>query len=430
MHSNLERATSRYNFIENKNQIGNLNNVQKENVDEFYTALFYENIELGSGNCNSNKIMINKKELEKITMKLKNNLSRASLKAKRNSFFNSDKNICKKLDYEKTQLSAEEDNFYLSKLKIGEVPSKTLFHNKRSPTRLNTLSLVCLNFKKKNKISEYDFDFLGTPTKKKKHNNYTHDCFIQDNCDVFTEENVTDVCGKLKPAFNENSNLLSHLKSEDFLKFMPFDNKDLDFEVVKNKKKNFENDSVIVNSENESPIKQIFDQEKCADLLMYLATSPPSIQYDISPSQKLSFTLSQCSTGKSLKSPFSDLMISPRTMGSQNDCLSLNLSSNILKIPDSPFTPMLSSSLFPKTPKIILPTIKNISNNKQSSSCLTLTPNGFDMSKYLNLFTPSPNGVSINKFILKTPDFITNSTQFSSYFNDDYKMNGKESHLI
>lgn len=142
------------------------------------------------------------------------------------------------------------------------------------------------------------------------------------------------------------------------------------------------------------PSRDNYNDLEGADLLMYLATSPsPAKPYGNTP------RASSAPNGGTLSS--SSAMPKPA-------------SGNLFIAPPPPLTPKRPMFSNAKTPQSRLtPSVYGnlaIPGSALPSAGLALTPAGFNMSDYVNFFTPSPGGAvsqgsAINKSFLKTPDF-------------------------
>lgn len=146
--------------------------------------------------------------------------------------------------------------------------------------------------------------------------------------------------------------------------------------------------------------RENFNDEEGADLLMYLATSPlPAKPYtstntpraSLAPSGGL-LTLSQSSQAKSKLNSAGQFIAPPPPLTPKR------LVFSTAKTPQSRLTPSVYGNL--AVPGSALP-----------SAGLALTPAGFNMSDYVNFFTPSPSAAAsqgsgiANRSFLKTPDF-------------------------
>ncbi|SGZ54913.1 CIC11C00000003524 [Sungouiella intermedia] len=141
------------------------------------------------------------------------------------------------------------------------------------------------------------------------------------------------------------------------------------------------------------PSRDNYNDLEGADLLMYLATSPsPAKPYGTTPRASSAPNGTTLATGSMHKPASSNLFIAPPP-------------------PLTPKRPMFSTA---KTPQSRLtPSVYGnlaVPGSALPSAGLALTPAGFNMSDYVNFFTPSPGGAAsqgsaINKSFLKTPDF-------------------------
>lgn len=141
-----------------------------------------------------------------------------------------------------------------------------------------------------------------------------------------------------------------------------------------------------------------------ADLLMYLATSP-------SPAKP--YTQSVFSNNHP-PMPSSQGLVAA-TSGGNGGGNNLSFGAAIGNTPKAP--PRTKGDFIapapPMTPKRGAGGIAKTPQNKLTpglflalpSQGLTLTPTGFNMSDYVNFFTPSPGGEMLSKNLLKTPDF-------------------------
>lgn len=141
------------------------------------------------------------------------------------------------------------------------------------------------------------------------------------------------------------------------------------------------------------PARDKFHDDEGADLLMYLATSPsPAKPYATTP--------------RASSAPSGNGHLSSQPMGKP---------ASLFIAPPPPLTPKRAMFSTAKTPQSRLtPSIYGnlaVPGSALPSAGLALTPAGFNMSDYVNFFTPSPNAAAshgsamANKSFLKTPDF-------------------------
>lgn len=111
-----------------------------------------------------------------------------------------------------------------------------------------------------------------------------------------------------------------------------------------------------------------------ADLLMYLATSPSPAKPFATPRAATASQAPQSKPGQFVAP------MTPKRAGT-----------TLAKTPQNRFTPALYGNVVPGS---ALPL-----------AGLALTPAGFNMSDYVNFFTPSPSGSAAARNLMKTPDF-------------------------
>lgn len=111
-----------------------------------------------------------------------------------------------------------------------------------------------------------------------------------------------------------------------------------------------------------------------ADLLMYLATSPSPAKPFATPRATTASQAPQSKPGQFVAP------MTPKRAGT-----------TLAKTPQNRFTPALYGNVVPGS---ALPL-----------AGLALTPAGFNMSDYVNFFTPSPSGSAAARNLMKTPDF-------------------------
>ncbi|CAK9440056.1 uncharacterized protein LODBEIA_P41560 [Lodderomyces beijingensis] len=147
-----------------------------------------------------------------------------------------------------------------------------------------------------------------------------------------------------------------------------------------------------------------------ADLLIYLATSPspakaykPRVSFNDVPATLQNHP--QPSDHPPQLQPLSAPQSQPQPLQQQGQ---LSASTTFVPPPLPPATPKRISQHHPsnaRTPQNRLTPFLggNLGSNLPSSG-LTLTPQGFNMNDYVNIFTPSP-GQALKQNLLRTPDF-------------------------
>lgn len=143
--------------------------------------------------------------------------------------------------------------------------------------------------------------------------------------------------------------------------------------------------------------RENFNDEEGADLLMYLATSP-------SPAKPYAST----NTPRASSAPNGGVSLSSQTKTKSS-------SAGQFIAPPPPLTPKRLMFSTAKTPQSRLtPSVYGnlaVPGSALPSAGLALTPAGFNMSDYVNFFTPSPSAAAsqgsgiANRSFLKTPDF-------------------------
>lgn len=157
-------------------------------------------------------------------------------------------------------------------------------------------------------------------------------------------------------------------------------------------KKQLSNQTSLLKTPTQSG-RDHYNDEEGADLLMYLATSPsPAKPYGNTP--------------RASSAPNGTSLLSSQVMGKP---------SSLFIAPPLPLTPKRPMFSTAKTPQSRLtPCVYGnlaVPGSALPSAGLALTPAGFNMSDYVNFFTPSPNAAAsqgsanANKSFLKTPDF-------------------------
>ncbi|CUM62595.1 uncharacterized protein PRCAT00000147001 [Priceomyces carsonii] len=155
-----------------------------------------------------------------------------------------------------------------------------------------------------------------------------------------------------------------------------------------------------------------YNDDEGADLLMYLATSPSPAKPFYSNTPRSSHHQHHNSSSSSVPNSAGSLSVSgkPHSPSSQNSFTA-----------PPPLTPKHNLSNSARTPQNRVTPSVNLLNalnattaNGLPSSGLSLTPAGFNMSDYVNFFTPSPGSANVHnsnnlsahsKAFLKTPDF-------------------------
>ncbi|CAI5760523.1 unnamed protein product [Candida verbasci] len=332
------------------------------------------------------KTPLKKEELEQIAKQLKKKLSKAGLTAKQslsptnlksnnnnnNNGINSNNttpiSLPKSSPLKSYIVNKNRNSSHSNLNNFSPISSSPLYSpNNKSPTHMKTpaAAMYLSSSPLKNQtISEESQE--SSPTKKRK----------TSPSKMILEE--------LSPNSKKESSI-SSLKPSIDLKSSPIERKQQE-----NQQQHPQTTPKMANKEIcSTPKARTRNDSEGADLLLYLATSPsPAKQsyYSNTPKQQH-------------KSP-------PPSQPTQTANTS-NVPQFV--VPPPPVTPKRvgSSSIsnnLSKTPQRLTPFMSIANNNGLPSSGLTLTPTGFNMSDYVNIFTPSP-GSLLNKNLLKTPDF-------------------------
>lgn len=345
------------------------------------------------------KSPLKKEELEKIAKQLKNRLSKASITAKQSLSPTSVKtkpSIIKSSPLKSYMLKNLDSPNSNGNVTLSSSPNGLYSPTGKSPTHMNTSSSMLLASSPLR--GEQTKNEMESPSKKRK-------LLGKDN-----KSQPQMILQQIHPPLTPPKMGAEGLKPSPSLKSkLVLENKDKSNQTTPELQKrqlHVPNQQQLLKTPTSTGAHSRgngnYNDEEGADLLMYLATSP-------SPAKPMFSTSSN--TGNSNNQNAS---ATSRPASVNLNSISSGNSLGSFIAPPPPLTPKRPLINSAKTPQNRLTPSVNLFNNLNSvagsalpSSGLALTPAGFNMSDYVNFFTPSPGGINMQnstKNFLKTPD--------------------------
>ncbi|KAK6466052.1 hypothetical protein DFJ63DRAFT_317197 [Scheffersomyces coipomensis] len=419
------------------------------------------------------KTPLKKEELEKIALELKKKLSRASITAKKSlspsdprdsstssntSSSNSNHILSHNLPKSsplktyilRKQLASSPINNSTTTGFLSSSPNNLYSPNGKSPTHIRTPAAIYLSSSPLKNVSSHTVtnNEEDSPTKRRKHshsNKSSPQMILEEISRPNTPSNQSrPYPAVLKPSLDLTSNEDSKSRQQNH------QSSSHPSQTTPTLSKTELNTSNSTNILLQTPKQSRpgtggngnYNDDEGADLLMYLATSPsPAKPFYSANTPRTSALLQQhtqlqnggtaptSSPSSSVPSSANLLAVTGNNIRQTTTTTTINNASFI--VPPPPATPKrhhnelgntLANAKTPQnrlTPSMNLFNTVSANNNGLPSSGLTLTPNGFNMSDYVNFFTPSPgsanlgavsaggvpSGSNLTKNLLKTPDF-------------------------